>query len=209
MKEYYCTKINKKIDIDGNADKEEWRTAQAVHLVDTETGYAPGQPTWFKMLWNDHYLYICFMCADNCIMASMTEYNDKLYEEEVVEVFIDDDTDKKTYIEVEVNPLNAVLHYCIHNDLRNGLIRFARVDKAIETAVFRDDEKGIWSVEIAIPFTEFITARNLPPQKGDRWHMNLYRIDRTASKNDEFSAWSPTGKINFHMPEKFGRLVFE
>lgn len=43
----------------------------------------------------------------------MKNYNDLLYLEEVVEVFIDDNEDLKTYMEIEVNPLNALLHYVI------------------------------------------------------------------------------------------------
>ncbi len=38
--------------------------------------------------------------------------------------------------------------------------------------------------------------------------MNLYRIDRPLDGSDEYTAWQPTGKINYHMPEKFGTLVF-
>jgi hypothetical protein len=64
-------------------------------------------------------------------------------------------------------------------------------------------------VELAIPLTEFITSKNVPPQKGDRWLFNLYRIDRGKNGQDEYSAWMPTGEINFHMPQKFGELVFE
>lgn len=208
MKEYYCSRIEKGPYIDGNVDKKEWQAAGAVYLVDTVTGCTPRQPTWVKMLWDDQYLYVAFKCTDNCIAASMTKYNDKLYEEEVVEVFIDDDKDGKTYIEIEVNPLNAVLHYCVHNDLKGGKIFFARIDKTVETAVSRDDEKGTWNAEIAIPLTEFVTAEKIPPEKGCSWHMNLYRIDRVKTGNDEYSAWSPTGKINYHMPKKFGKLIF-
>jgi hypothetical protein len=37
--------------------------------------------------------------------------------------------------------------------------------------------------------------------------MNLYRIDRVP-RLDEHSAWSPTGVLNYHRPEKFGELLF-
>jgi hypothetical protein len=60
---------------------------------------------------------------------------------------------------------------------------------------------------MAIPMTDFLMAANLPPKSGDVWHANFYRIDR-ASEGDEWSAWSPVGAINYHSPEKFGRIVF-
>lgn len=75
--------------------------------------------------------------------------------------------------------------------------------------MFRDDQKEIWNVEIAIPFSEFITAENIPKKRGERWRVNLYRIDRPKDGRDEYTAWSPTGEMNFHLPEKFGELIFD
>jgi Carbohydrate-binding family 9 len=131
-----------------------------------------------------------------------------LYLEDVVEVFIDDNRDLKTYIEIEVNPLNALLHYYIQNNLVGEIAGFARVNKNVETAVYKPEGKNNWSVEIAIPFSEFVTSKKTPPDSGDVWLVNFYRIDRRNPDEDEYSAWSPTGKIAFHMPEKFGELVF-
>ena len=63
-----------------------------------------------------------------------------------------------------------------------------------------------WNCEMAIPFREMHAAANIPPQPGDCWRVNLYRIDRGA-RGDEDSAWSPVGD-DFHAPERFGDLVF-
>ena len=46
------------------------------------------------------------------------------------------------------------------------------------------------------------------------WRFNFYRYDRIRENgeetgNIEYSAWSPTGKINFHMPERFGIVTFK
>jgi hypothetical protein len=62
-------------------------------------------------------------------------------------------------------------------------------------------------VELALPMADLITAPNRPPQPGDEWLANLYRIDRSPA-GDEYTAWSPPGRINYHTPERFGRLVF-
>jgi hypothetical protein len=64
-----------------------------------------------------------------------------------------------------------------------------------------------WTVEIAIPFAECPTAPHIPPRHGDRWRANFYRIDR-AKDGDEFTAWSPTGAIQYHTPARFGYLLF-
>lgn len=209
MKTYVCKKINGKIKIDGNLDKPEWSQAQEVKLVDTVTGETPMQETGARLLWNDEFLYVAFECKDTYINATLTEYNSPIYNEEVVEIFLDDDRDLKTYIEIEVSPLNTLLHYAVHNNLQGATLTFARVGKTIESAVRRNDEAGIWSVEMAIPFSEFVTAPNNPPKPGDRWLANLYRIDRSEDGKDEYTAWSPTGKVQYHIPEAFGELVFE
>jgi len=205
---YYCKKTDELIAMDGNIDKPAWKAAEAVFLVDTVTGQTPRQKTFCKLLWDDQFLYAAFCCEDDFIRAVRTEYNDEIFEEEVVEIFLDDDCDRKTYIELEVSPLNTLLHYGIHNDLTGPILPFARVEKKVVSAVRDDRDRKIWTVEMAVPFSEFVTATNSPPKAGDQWRMNLYRIDRPEDGRDEYSAWQPTGKVNFHMPEKFGELVF-
>jgi hypothetical protein len=209
MKEYKCRKVNTSLIIDGNLDKPEWKLANTVELVDTVTGSKPRLNTSVKLLWNSEFLYAGFCCEDDYLCATMTGYNEKIYEEDVVELFIDDDKDMKTYIEIEVNPLNTVLHYCVHNSLNRKILGFARVEKIINSAVTFDEEKSLLTVEIAIPFTEFVTAGNNSPNEGDRWGINIFRIDRAKEGLDEYTAWAPTKEINFHIPEKFGELVFE
>lgn len=209
MKTYVCKKINSSFKVDGNIFKDVWNTAEEVSLGDRVTGGSPRQGTKAKLLWNEEFLYVAFHCKDNQINATMTGYNDKIYEEEVVEIFIDDDKDMKTYIEIEVNPLNALLHYCVHNNLQGRILTYARTEKTIDTAVYRDDAEGVWNVEMAIPFSEFYTAPNMPPKSGDSWLFNLYRIDRPENSEGEFTSWSPIGNSpSFHTPKCFGELLF-
>jgi hypothetical protein len=209
MKTYCCTKIKSDLEINGDIEKPEWKDALGVHLVETAEGTVPKQKTVAKMLWSDNYLYISYHCEDSFINATLTGYNDLLYDEEVVEAFIDDNSDLKTYIEINLNPLNALLHYSIFNNLKGYSSSYARVGKKIITAIRRNDEEGFWDAEIAVPLAEFITAPNIPPKDGDKWRINLYRIDRPKDGEDEYSAWSPTGKIAYHIPDKFGEITFK
>jgi Carbohydrate family 9 binding domain-like len=208
MKSYLCKKINENIRIDGILAKPIWDVANEIELMETQYGGKPCQETVVKALWNEDYLYIGFRCNDDEISATMEGYNEPLYLEEVVEVFIDDNRDLKTYTELEVNPLNALLYYLIFNDIQGKFIQFARVNKTVETAVLRIEGSNVWSVEMALPFSEFVTAKNIPPVIGDSWLVNFYRIDRRKNGPDEYSAWSQTDELNFHKPEKFGELVF-
>ena len=72
-----------------------------------------------------------------------------------------------------------------------------------------DKDQG-WSLEVAIPWTNFEELGNgLPPKTGDIWRANLNRWDGTEP-NRRLSQWSDSGmvKANPHWPERFGELVF-
>lgn len=208
MWSYKCNRVSDKIPMDGNLDKEIWKAADAIELVDTVTGEKPVQSTKVRLLCDREFLYIAFDCEDRDIRATYTGFNDPLYDEDVVEVFIDDNNDLKTYLEFEVNPLNAVLHYSIANNLEGTFLGYARLQNNVLSAVSRKvAEKRTW-YEIAIPFTEFAAADHVPPKPGDSWRINLYRIDRGECGQDEYSAWSPTGKVAFHRPQCFGEIRF-
>ena len=63
-----------------------------------------------------------------------------------------------------------------------------------------------WACEIALPMEDVVTARNLPPRVGDRWRLNLYRVEKLPKP--ELLAWSPTFKDDFHIPSMFGEIIF-
>jgi hypothetical protein len=154
--------------------------------------------------------------VDSDAWGSFTNHDDPIYREEVVEVFLDPAGRRRTYIELEVSPLNVVFDAYILNDPRCPPVQGLREwrCRGLRTAVHVERETTpkarvckFWNCEMAIPFRQMHDAPNLPPQPGDRWRMNLYRVDR-APRVDEFSAWSPTEDVSFHRPDKFGELLF-
>lgn len=211
---YRCHRAVGPIRIDGQLDEPSWHIASPVPLVLAESGLPPRQATSVRLLWDDVYLYAAFECEDDDIWGITTERDQDIYNQEVVEIFIDDDADGRSYIEIEVSPLNAVLDLYMlwRDDRRKGLWDWD--SEGLLTAVHVDGDptrRGTadrrWTVEMAIPFCDCFTAPNLPPQIGDRWRINLYRIDRSVH-GDEFTAWSPPGRLNFHTPSCFGILEF-
>ena len=220
---YVCLFTAEPPRIDGKLDDPVWQRAQPVQLRLTDTGGAPRQPTPVRALWDKDNLYIAFDCTDDDIWADRTEHDSHIFKQEVVEVFINENSDGRSYVELEVSPNNTVLDMYILNPgggrKSKGLFDY-EID-GLKTAVVVDGTlsdapaKGPkndrrWTVEMAIPFNELILAPNHPPRTGDRMRWNLYRIDRPGEGfgPDEYSAWSPTGKINYHVPERFGWLVF-
>jgi len=195
-------------------DDAAWHNAETITLVQATSGEPPRQATRCKLAWDDETLYVGFWCDDKSVYSSMTEDGQALYDEEVVEVFIDDDCDERSYAEIEVNPHNAVLQLYIlkRGEVWKQLWDWRATRMRTHVAVNGDPsdpnsaDRG-WSAFLAIPLEDFCTAPNLPPAVGDRWRINLYRIDRHAD-GDEYSAWSPPGRDAFHTPKRFGWLEF-
>jgi hypothetical protein len=195
-------------------DEPSWLAAEPISLVCTDTGLSPRFPTTAKMLWDDRFLYVGFQCIDRDVWGTITEHDGPMYEEEVVEVFIDANRDGIGYVELEVNPLNVTLDLYMLNRSGQQWPLFDWESEGWRHAVAidgqlnqRDVQDRSWTVEMAIPLTDLATAPHIPPSDGDVWRVNLYRIDR-GQEGDEYSAWSPTWEINYHVPSRFGELVF-
>ncbi len=62
----------------------------------------------------------------------------------------------------------------------------------------------VWKVRFRIP----LAGLELTQNRASNWTANVFRIQRSAS-GVEHQAWKPTGRIDFHRPECFGRLQIE
>lgn len=129
------------------------------------------------MAWDDQNLYIAFACHDAEPWGTMFERDSRLWEQEVVEVFLDPDGDGKNYPELEVTPHNVVVDLLIPAP-RTGADTAAKWNiKGLRTAVGK--HAGGWTVEIAIPWNSLGAAGvTRAPKSGDRWRVGLYRIER-------------------------------
>jgi len=186
-----------------DAGAEPWSRLVAQELLDTVSGAAPQQRTFVKAAWDAEELRIFFEVEDTHIWATYTQRDALLYEEEVVEVFLDPVGDLESYFEIELNPLNTVFDLVVRRN-RSGFKKdFAWQCEGMRTAVTR--HAGGWSAEFAIPWRSLVAEL---PVVGSRWRVNFCRIDRPPGVERELSAWSPTGRANFHTPEKFGVLEF-
>ena len=215
---YECRKVpNGTITVDG--DLSDWQGIPTVGDFIVSDGSGPAaRQTRARMCWDDAYLYISFDSDDPDIWGTLFNRDEKIYEEEVVEAFIDPDSDLVRYYEFQMSPHGTLFDAIIDNP--TGLRRDIGVNttwdcegwkvglKVDGTLDNREDVDKGWTAEWAIPFASLETAPNTPPRDGDSWRINLYRIDRTPTA--EFSCWSPTmeSPANFHVPACFGRIVF-
>lgn len=212
---YYCYKTASPLKIDGLLDEEVWQKAPEASFFNAD-GSAPRQKTIFRWLWDDKYLYGAFYVEDDHIWASMTERDAYLWYENVVEFFINADCSSKSYVEIEINPLNTILDLFVlnkHNnrsDIRQlwnwdckGLLSAVKIYGTIND---ESDKDSHWTFEIAIPFDEIYTAPNHPPENGDSWSVTFTRGEGDENpEHPEASSWSPPG---FHNPLSYGTLIF-
>lgn len=176
--------------------------------------------TRFRALWNDRGLYIRFDAVDAAPWSTMRQRDDHLWEEEVVEIFIDPDRSGRKYAELEISPANVVCDVRMIAGMPNKQMDLAWNFQGIESRVtpLRQDGATIgWTAAAFLPWADFATLEQspvaLPPKAGERWRFNLFRIKRPGGKArpEEGAvqvAWSPTHQPSFHVPEAFGDLIF-
>ncbi len=207
------------ITIDGNLNERSWLHAESTgDFVQVSSATAPAQKTRAKMLWTDSLLYVGVECEDVNITSSMTHRDDPLWKEEVVELFIAggslDDT-FESYAEIEISPRNVIFDLYVLRaiDATPQSLPYNIYTLTLNTAVHlngtlndsTDVDKG-WTVEFSVPIKELKPITRPAPKNGDRWRFNLYRADLLPRR--ELTAWNPTGLNKFHVPAKFGELLF-
>jgi hypothetical protein len=212
---YESPRISEEIKIDGLIDEKAWDSAPEATFYNAD-GSIPRQKTLFKWVWDDHYLYGAFYVEDDHIWATMKERDAYLWNENVIEFFINADGSSKSYIEIEINPLNTILDLFVlnkHNDRSDirqlwewdceGLLSEVEVYGTINDDTDKDSH---WTFEIAIPFDQIYTAPNLPPVDGDAWFVTFTRGEGNERPGiREASSWSPPG---FHNPLSYGKMIF-
>ncbi|TKG96887.1 hypothetical protein EYV94_00190 [Puteibacter caeruleilacunae] len=213
---YDCRKTNEPIDVDGNSNEQIWNQIEPVWFVPNEVEPLK-EKSWFKATWDQDYLYFLFWIEDQDIIGKMTQRDDHIWHEEVMEIFIDADCNPKDYYEFEWNPLNTLLDlYVLNPGCNRDIIRqwWSWDCRGIKSAVYvdgtlnnnSDKDKG-WRLEVAIPFSEIQTAEHIPPLPGDVWRFDLTRREGTEKGGDlQKSSWLPP---SCHFPLSYGKLKFK
>jgi len=190
--------------VSADIDAAMWRGIAPIFLKENIAGGEPLQATWFKAAWDERELRVLFHSVDSYAWATHTAHDAPLYDEEVVEIFLDPVGDLESYFEIEVNPLNAVCDLVLRRSLSGYKKDFGWHCDGMQT--FVKTGADFWTVEMSIPFASLGSAAS--PAAGNIWRANFHRIDRPRDSEWELSAWSPTGQKRFHIQEKFGHLEF-
>ncbi|WP_421795461.1 carbohydrate-binding family 9-like protein [Haliscomenobacter sp.] len=197
----------------------QWTALESATFFHSTDGTAADFPTSVQLKADADYLHVAFLCEKDEFVAQNTylEHNQPLYNQEVFEVFIAPGTaDPAQYIELEINPNNAIWVGKISypslgekSDMKGELI------DPVGSKILHQATKGqqAWSGTLSIPWN-LISA-----EKSSQYRINFYRIvakQKPLEKNWKcnvdncaFLCWSPTmsGKTPaFHRPRRFGLL---
>ncbi len=214
LKEYQAKRVAKAPKIDGVLDDAVWKDVPVEILVTSFDGQKTRAKTTFQIAYDDENLYVAFDCEDADVWGTFRKKDDPIYTEDAVEVFFDADGDGRTYNELQVSPHNVNFDASFVAR-RSDLDAAKRWESGMQSAVFirgtLDDDKADegWSAELRIPIKSLTAVPHVPPQPGDVWRFNAYRLEHFVRReNIEGQAFSPLFVGDFHALNRFARLRF-
>ena len=199
--------------LSADARAPEWRKATSAWIVKdcSRTLDYPKLKTEVKGFWTDTDLYLLFVCPYETLNVFLPADNSKprrkLWDRDVVEVFLGDDWDNiRHYREYEIAPTGDWIDLAIDLDKKGA---GAGWRSGWKTSARIDEKARVWYAAAKIPLQSVSTAA---VKAGTRWRMNLYRIEgQGEDPQRHFMCWQPTcvvGRDPNHVPENFGALLF-
>jgi hypothetical protein len=192
-----------------------WKDAPRI-----QWGPAPYE-TSFAARWNDDGLFVRFDARDPSPWSTMTRRDEHLWEEEVVEIFIDLDGSDRNYAEVEVNPAGVVCDVRMISPSPHKQMDIAWNLEGLDARATPWTESGRtvgWTATAFLPWSGLRSLpsaahAHLPPRPGDAWRFNVFRVERPGGHAHPEQgaievAWSDPGEPSFHVPRAFRPLVF-
>ncbi|MEI6424766.1 MAG: carbohydrate-binding family 9-like protein, partial [Lentisphaerota bacterium] len=167
----------------------------------------PQWGTMFRATWSGDSLYIGIVCKErdtkNLNIKTRAPRSPAVWDGDNIEILLE--TQTHDYYQIAVNPAGSISEADRQLGINTDWISGAQVATYIG--------EGYWSVEICIPVAGEAAA-SIDPLKGIAgkkpsatypWYINVCRMRITADEK-ELTAFSPTGKPNFHDSLKFGIL---
>lgn len=208
------------ITIDGIATDPGWaNAATSTDLITADSSPEPVGKAVAKMTWDDENLYVFVSITDSDVFSAFKQHDDPLWKADCVELFIDADGNRTGYVELQVNPNNVTFDSFFASTRAqpgdetwdSGMVTAVRVRGTADKA--GDSDQG-WDVEIAIPLAavkgraETMPVR-LPPQVGDRWRLNVVRVDyRSSGGGPGVASWNRISYADFHALDRMLTVVF-
>lgn len=195
----------------------------------------PRYLTKAKMLWDDDFLYVYGEMEEPDLWADIVKRDEVVFYNHDFEVFIDPTGDAHNYFEIETNALGTVfdlsLEYPYRVPTRRTFVQFQWDCPGLKVATYlngslnkADDRDQGWSVELAIPRKALAAEFDNVLQRGKclrvgfsrvEWQLDVDAKGKYSRKKDVSGkflpednwTWGANGKINMHMPERWGFVL--
>jgi hypothetical protein len=200
-------------------------SAEPAQLLDGDEAWSKATPiewgpaeyvTRFRALWSEVGLYLRFDATDPRPWHTMTRRDEHLWDEEVVEIFLDLDRSGRDYYELEINPANVV---CDLRMISPWPDKKGDIDWNLAGLATRARKAGSgWTAAAFLPWEGLRSLPSakkveLPPRPGVAFRFNVFRIDRPGGKQSPekdavFAAWSKPQAPTFHDASAFRDFAF-
>ena len=164
----------------------------------------------FSIAYNRENIFLKFYVQEKHLRAKHNIANSAVYEDSCVEFFVSFD-EGASYYNLEFNCIGTgYIAYRQANGTRQlldeSLVNGLRKKSVMVTETGGDAN---WQLTLCIPFSTLIYTAN-DKLKEKKCRANFYKCGDLLPE-PHFIAWSDiiSEKPNFHLPEYFGRLVFE
>lgn len=177
--------------------------------------------TRFQARWDAAALHVRFDAVDDSPWHTMTSRDAHLWDEEVVELFLDADGSGRNYAELEINPINVVCDLRVERPWPSlkSLTSWDWVglETGVEPLRTRQGAVQGWTAVARLPWAGLRSLYPaaggvvLPPPAGSAWRFNVFRIKRPGGPkkpNDGaiYAAFSKPAGDSFHDPAAFRPL---
>jgi len=203
------------LTIDGDVSEFSAAARPTRAFVNTMNGTPSELSATAWTLWDSENLYVAWRIEDDFVSNEHDGRDAHLWEHDAFEIMVDPTGDGRNYFEMQISPTAQL--FDTRYDTRRQPQPFGHVDwnPNVEVAVNVDGtandagEDVGWSGEIAIPWSSFGEGIAMP-ERGDTWRVNFYVMDQRPGDAAQRSAgWSATHEGDFHVPARFGRVVFD
>jgi hypothetical protein len=214
LPEYRVARLERDFPVPG--DPSFWSTIPALtihHYLWLDNGYSPHVEV--RLCYSGRNLYVHFDVFEAKIRVRFTQFQDPVYKDSCVEMFIDPFPEKRLgYINVETNAAGAALMAIGPGRSRRTPIPQADLGEFEIVSSVKGPISGyhgaeFWTLAYKLPLALFEKHYGSKIMPGHVARANFYKCGDEA-ETPHFGAWSPvrTPQPDFHRPEFFGRLIF-
>ena len=227
----FAARVAGDLALDARHSARQWKHAEPIRFsADWQGNNAdPALETEVRVLWSPEMLYLRFVCHyRELVVFEDSDPNgrrDHLWDRDVAEAFLqppdsgdslrrgEDAHSTPSLQSIAQGRLRASKFYKEFEVAPNGMwidldifpTGLANLKSGLSRSVYVDEAKKIWTAELAVPMKSL--TQHFDP--AEPWRANFYRVEGKTEPR-RYMAWQATNTAdpNFHVPEKFGTLIF-